>query len=69
MKALENLSMDKTKTVAIVNCIGDYIFEELKQEMQENLCSIILDGNNERRPQKNVPLSRFAFMMYALISL
>ena len=52
MKALENLSMDKTKTVAIVSCIGDYIFEELKQEMQENLCSIILDGNNERRPQK-----------------
>ena len=52
MKALENLSMDKTKTVAIVSCIGDYIFEELKQEMQENLCSIILDGNNERRAQK-----------------
>ena len=52
MKALENLSMDKTKTVAIVSCIGDYIFEELKQEMQENLCSIILDGNNERGPQK-----------------
>ena len=52
MKALENLSMDKTKTVAIVSCIGDYNFEELKQEMQENLCSIILDGNNERRVQK-----------------
>ena len=48
VKALKNLYMEKIKTVAIV-------FDELKQDMQENLFSIILDANNERRLQKMYP--------------
>ena len=55
VKAIKSLYMDKIKRVAIVSCIGDYIFHELKQDIQENLYNIILDANKERRLQKMYP--------------
>lgn len=55
VKAIKSLYMEKIKTVTIVSCIGDYIFHELKQDIQENLFNIILDANKERRLQKMHP--------------
>ena len=44
----------RTKTAAIVNCIGDYFFENLKDNMQNLRFSPMLDGSNDTGIQKNV---------------
>ena len=48
---------EKTKAATIINCIGDYFFEELKQGMQENPFSIMLDGSNDTGFQKMYPIT------------
>ena len=44
-RAGRNFICDK-KTAAIANCIGDHVFDELKERMTQSSFSIILDGSN-----------------------
>ena len=43
-QAAENFSCGRTKTAAIVNCLGDHF---LKRDMQEIPYGLILDGSND----------------------
>ena len=45
--AAENFLCGRTKTAAIVNCLGDRFFEKLKNDMQEMPYSLMLDGSND----------------------
>ena len=51
-KSARKITCEKTKTATIVNCIRDNFFAELKQGMQENPFSIMLDGSNDTGLQK-----------------
>ena len=53
----EFFSCGRTKTAAIVNCMGDNFFEELKADMQENPFSIMLDTSNDTGVQKMFPMT------------
>ena len=44
---LQKTSCGRTKTAAIVNCLGDHFFEKLKSDMQEMPYSLMLDGSND----------------------
>ena len=46
-QAAESFSCGRTKTAAIVNCLGDHFFEKLKSDMQEMPYSLMLDGSND----------------------
>ena len=47
----------RTKTTAIVNCINDYIFENLKDNMLNFPFRLMLDGSNDIGLQKNFPVT------------
>ena len=46
-QAAEIFLCGRTKTAAIVNCLGDHFFEKLKSDMQEMPYSLMLDGSND----------------------
>ena len=46
-QAAEMFLCGRTKTAAIVNCLGDHFFEKLKSDMQEMPYSLMLDGSND----------------------
>ena len=56
-KVAKKFTSGKTKTVAIVNSIGDYFLEELKSSMEENPFSIMLDGSNDNGLEKMYPIT------------
>ena len=45
--AADNFTCGRTKTAAIVNCLGNHFFEHLKSDMQELPYSLMLDGSND----------------------
>ena len=47
----------RTKTAAIVNCIGDDVFENVKSSMQQGPFSLLLDVNNDTGIQKMIPIT------------
>ena len=53
----QSFSCSRTKTAAIVNCLGDHFFEELKFDMQEMPYSLMLDGSNDNGIQKMFPIT------------
>ena len=56
-QAAENFSCGRTKTAAIVNCLGDHFFEKLNSDIQEMPCSLMLDGSNETGLSKMFPIT------------
>ena len=46
-KAAENFSCHRTKTAAIVNCLGSHYQKELISDLRSTLFSIMLDGSND----------------------
>ena len=56
-QAAENFSCGRTKTAAIVNCLGDHFFEKLKSDMQEMPYSLMLDGSNDTGLSKTFPIT------------
>ena len=47
----------RTKTAAIVNCIGDEFFEHLKSNMQNSPYSLLLDASNDTGIEKMFPIT------------
>ena len=47
----------RTKTGAIVNCIGNDFFEQLKSSMQESPYSLMLDASNDTGIEKMFPIT------------
>ena len=48
----ESFSCSRTKTAAIVNCLGDHFFENLKTDMQNLPYSLMLDSSNDNGVEK-----------------
>ena len=46
-KAAKNFSCGRTKTAAIINCIGGDIKQELVKDMYQSPFSIMVDGSND----------------------
>ena len=55
--AAENFACGRTKTAAIVNCVGKHLKQELVQHMQENPFSVMLDASNDTRLYKMFPVT------------
>ena len=55
-------SCGRTKTAALINCIGDHVFNDLKSSMQLQTFSIMLDASNDTGIEKCTQ-SLFVFMM------
>ncbi|KAJ8030946.1 hypothetical protein HOLleu_27502 [Holothuria leucospilota] len=53
----ESFSCSRTKTAAIVNCLGDHFFEKLKTDMQNQPYSLMLDASNDTGLQKMFPVT------------
>ena len=47
----------RTRTAAIVNCIGDDVFENVKSSMQQGPFSLLLDASNDTGIQKMFPIT------------
>ena len=47
----------RTKTTAIVNCIDDYVFENLKDSVLNLPFRLMLDGSNDIGLQKMFPVT------------
>ena len=45
--AAENFACGRTKTAAIINCVGSHIKNALVEDMKNNLFSIMLGGSND----------------------
>ena len=56
-KAGKDYSCGRTKTPAIVNCIGDLVFEELKSALQTQPFSVMLDASNHKGIEKMFPIT------------
>ena len=56
-QAAEMFLCGRTKTAAIVNCLGDHFFEKLKSDMQEMPYSLMLDGSNDTGLSKTFPIT------------
>ena len=54
---LQKTSCGRTKTAAIVNCLGDHFFEKLKSDMQEMPYSLMLDGSSGTGLSKTFPMT------------
>ncbi len=52
-----SFSCSRTKTAAIVNCLGDHFFNELISEMQNMPYSLMLDSSNDNNIQKMFPIT------------
>ena len=50
-------SCSRTKTAAIVNCLGDHFFDKLKSDMQNMPYSLMLDASNDNGIQKMFPIT------------
>ena len=55
-KAAKNFSCGRTKTAAIINCIGDDIKQELVKDMSQSPLSIMVDGSNDAGLEKMFPI-------------
>ena len=55
-KAAKNFSCGRTKTAAIINCIGDDIKQELVKDMSQSPFSIMVDGSNDAGLEKMFPI-------------
>ena len=55
-KAAKNFSCGRTKTNAIINCIGDNIKQELVKDMSQSPFSIMVDGSNDAGLEKMFPI-------------
>ena len=55
-KATKNFSCGRTKTAAIINCIGDDIKQELVKDMSQSPFSIMVDGSNDAGLEKMFPI-------------
>ena len=53
----ENFSCGHTKTSAIVNCIGNFLQEQLIQDMKNWPFSIMMDGSNDTGLEKTLPIT------------
>ena len=53
----QSFSCSRTKTAAIVNCLGDHFFEKLKLDMQNMPYSLMLDVSNDNGIQKMFPIT------------
>ena len=51
----------RTKTAAIINCIGDDIRNELLRDMKRTPFSIMVDGSNDAGLEKMFPISVHIF--------
>ena len=56
-KAAQSFSCGRTKTAAIINCIGNYLQEELIGDMKTNPFSLMVDGSNDAGLEKMFPIS------------
>ena len=56
-QATENFSCGRTKTAAIVNCLGDHFFKKLRSDMQEIPYRLMLDGSNDTGLSKMFPIT------------
>ena len=55
-KTTKNFSCGRTKTAAIINCIGDDIKQELVKDMSQSPFSIMADGSNDAGLEKMFPI-------------
>ena len=55
--AAENFSCRCTKTSAIVNCIGNFLQEQLIQDMKNWLLSIMVNGSSNTGPEKMLAIT------------
>ena len=55
--ATENFSCRHTKTSAIVSCIGNFLQEQLIQDMKNWLLSIMVDGSNNTGSEKMLAIT------------
>ena len=53
----ESFSCSRTKTAAIVNCLGDHFFENLKTDMQNLPYSLMFDSSNDNGVEKMFPVT------------
>ena len=53
----QSFSCSRTKTAAIVNCLGENFFSELKSDMQNMPYSLMLDSSNDNGIQKMFPIT------------
>ena len=53
----ELFSCGRTKTAAIVNCMGDYFFEDLKSDIQEDALRIMVPASSDTGIQKVFPVT------------
>ena len=60
-QASENFSCGRTKTAAIVNCLGDHFFKKLESDIQEMPYSLMLDGSNDTGLSKMFPNTVWVF--------
>ena len=56
-KAAENFSCRRTKTAAIVNCLGSHYQKELISDLRSTPFSIMLDGSNDTGLAKMFPVT------------
>ena len=56
-KAAESFSCGRTKTAAIINCIGKHLQTEVIKEMKANPFSLMVDGSNDAGLEKMFPIS------------
>ena len=54
---LQKTSCGRTKTAAIVNCLGDHFFKKLKGDMQEMPYSLMLDASSGTGLSKTFPMT------------
>ena len=57
----ESFQCGRTKTAAIVNCIGNYFFEKLKTDMKDLPFSLMLDASNDNGVEKMFPITVWIF--------
>ena len=55
-KAAKNFSCGRTKTAAIISCIGDDMEQELVKDMSQSPFSIMVDGSNDAGLEKMFPI-------------
>ena len=62
-QAAETFSCGRTKTDAIVNCLGDHFFEKLKSDMQGMPYTLMVDGSNDTSLSKMFPITVRVFVV------
>ena len=62
-EAAKNFSCGRTKTAAIVNCLGNHFFKKLSEDMKELPFSMMLDASNDTGLSKMYPVTIRIFDM------